>query len=75
MPPNSVCRYEVLDSMAPWMGGGEMIQDVFLDHSTYAEPPGRSTLPRCRPCLESLRPDLGGVGGTDEESLKSVATT
>ena len=23
------------------MGGGEMIQDVFLDHSTYAEPPGR----------------------------------
>lgn len=27
--------------MQPWMGGGEMIQDVFLDHSTYAEPPGR----------------------------------
>ena len=23
------------------MGGGEMIQDVFLDHSTYAEPPSR----------------------------------
>jgi cysteine desulfurase/selenocysteine lyase len=23
------------------MGGGEMIQDVFLDHSTYAAPPMR----------------------------------
>ncbi|GFR43946.1 hypothetical protein Agub_g5085, partial [Astrephomene gubernaculifera] len=34
-------RYEVLESMQPWMGGGEMIQDVFLDHSTYAPPPAR----------------------------------
>lgn len=32
---------EVLESMPPWMGGGEMIQDVFLDHSTYALPPAR----------------------------------
>ncbi len=23
------------------MGGGEMIADVFLDHSTYAAPPAR----------------------------------
>lgn len=23
-------------------GGGEMIADVFLDHSTYADPPSRS---------------------------------
>jgi len=34
-------RPEVLADMPPWMGGGEMIQDVFLDHSTYAPPPGR----------------------------------
>ncbi|KAF8071197.1 NFS2 [Scenedesmus sp. PABB004] len=34
-------RAEVLESMPPWMGGGEMIQDVFLDHSTYAAPPAR----------------------------------
>ena len=27
--------------MPPFLGGGEMIQDVFLDHSTYAEPPSR----------------------------------
>ena len=61
MPPDSVCRYEVLDSMTPWMGGGEMIQDVFLDHSTYAEPPGRSTPPR--PDSESLCFDLDRVRG------------
>ncbi len=29
----------VLQAMPPFMGGGEMIQDVFLDHSTYAELP------------------------------------
>ena len=34
-------RMEILEEMPPWMGGGEMIQDVFLDHSTYAEPPSR----------------------------------
>ena len=34
-------RYDVLETMQPWMGGGEMIQDVFLDHSTYALPPAR----------------------------------
>lgn len=35
------CRLEVLQQMPPFLGGGEMIQDVFLDHSTYAEPPSR----------------------------------
>jgi len=34
-------KLELLESMRPWMGGGEMIQDVYLDHSTYAPPPGR----------------------------------
>jgi len=34
-------RLDVLESMPPWMGGGEMIADVFLEKSTYAEPPGR----------------------------------
>ena len=27
--------------MQPWMGGGEMIQDVYLEYSTYAPPPLR----------------------------------
>jgi cysteine desulfurase/selenocysteine lyase len=34
-------RLEVLEQMPPFQGGGEMIQDVYLDHSTYAEPPSR----------------------------------
>jgi len=34
-------KAEVLEGMPPWMGGGEMIQDVYLDHSTYAPPPAR----------------------------------
>ena len=32
---------DVLETMPPWMGGGEMIQDVFMDRSTYAPPPAR----------------------------------
>jgi cysteine desulfurase/selenocysteine lyase len=34
-------RMDVLESMPPWMGGGEMIADVFLEKSTYAGPPAR----------------------------------
>ncbi|MDF0553824.1 SufS family cysteine desulfurase [Kamptonema sp. UHCC 0994] len=32
-------KLELLRSMPPFMGGGEMIADVFLDHSTYADLP------------------------------------
>lgn len=32
-------RKELLEDMPPYMGGGEMIADVFLDRSTYAELP------------------------------------
>ncbi|KAK4758176.1 hypothetical protein SAY87_019477 [Trapa incisa] len=34
-------KIELLSEMPPFLGGGEMISDVFLDHSTYAEPPLR----------------------------------
>lgn len=34
-------KLDLLRSMPPWMGGGEMIADVFLDHSTYADVPHR----------------------------------
>ena len=27
--------------MPPWMGGGDMIDEVFLERSTYAPPPMR----------------------------------
>jgi cysteine desulfurase/selenocysteine lyase len=32
-------KLEVLQAMPPFLGGGEMIQDVSLDHATYAELP------------------------------------
>jgi cysteine desulfurase/selenocysteine lyase len=32
-------KLAVLEAMPPFLGGGEMIQDVFLDHATYAELP------------------------------------
>ncbi|KAK9062697.1 hypothetical protein SSX86_019886 [Deinandra increscens subsp. villosa] len=34
-------KSELLAAMPPFLGGGEMIADVFLDHSTYADPPSR----------------------------------
>lgn len=36
-----VVRPEMYDRMDPWQGGGEMIQRVRLEESTYAEPPLR----------------------------------
>ncbi|CAN6217572.1 unnamed protein product [Urochloa humidicola] len=33
--------FEMLSSMEPFLGGGEMIVDVFDEKSTYAEPPSR----------------------------------
>jgi cysteine desulfurase/selenocysteine lyase len=32
-------KLDLLNAMPPFFGGGEMIQDVFLDHSTYAALP------------------------------------
>jgi cysteine desulfurase / selenocysteine lyase len=32
-------KEEILNAMPPFLGGGEMIADVYLDHSTYAELP------------------------------------
>ncbi|MEA5422014.1 SufS family cysteine desulfurase [Synechococcus sp. CCY9202] len=32
-------REELLEAIPPFLGGGEMIQDVYLDHSTWAELP------------------------------------
>jgi cysteine desulfurase/selenocysteine lyase len=36
-----IVRPEMYDRMDPWQGGGEMIQRVRLEQSTYAEPPLR----------------------------------
>ena len=34
-------KESVLNSMAPYKGGGEMIDEVYMDHSTYAPAPAR----------------------------------
>ncbi len=34
-------RYELLAAMPPFLTGGSMIEQVFIDHSTYAPPPAR----------------------------------
>eukprot|EP00850_Spirogloea_muscicola_P021980 SM000270S10377 [mRNA] locus=s270:85463:88329:- [translate_table: standard] len=34
-------KHELLQAMPPFLGGGEMISEVLLDHSTYAEPPSK----------------------------------
>ncbi|KAK4270748.1 hypothetical protein QN277_019522 [Acacia crassicarpa] len=34
-------KSDILSTMPPFLGGGEMISDVYLDHSTYADPPSR----------------------------------
>jgi len=34
-------RRELLDAMPPFMGGGDMIETVTLEHSTWAAPPAR----------------------------------
>jgi cysteine desulfurase/selenocysteine lyase len=34
-------REEILNEMPPYKGGGEMIDEVYMDHSTYAKAPAR----------------------------------
>jgi cysteine desulfurase/selenocysteine lyase len=34
-------KYDILDSMPPWQGGGEMIDQVTFEKTTYAKPPAR----------------------------------
>lgn len=34
-------RAEILRDMPPFLGGGEMIRKVYIDHSSYADPPMR----------------------------------
>jgi cysteine desulfurase/selenocysteine lyase len=47
-------RRELLDSMPPYHGGGEMIDRVFEDHSTYAPVPHK---------FEAGTPNAGGAVG------------
>jgi cysteine desulfurase (EC 2.8.1.7) len=52
-------KKEVLRAMPPFLGGGEMIADVFLDHATYADIPHKfeaalQPLPSDRPRAPSI---------------------
>ena len=47
-------RYDILDAMGPWQGGGDMVLEVGLDRATYREPPHR---------FEAGTPDIAGVIG------------
>ncbi|HEY2680279.1 MAG TPA: cysteine desulfurase [Candidatus Udaeobacter sp.] len=47
-------RAELLDSMPPWQGGGEMIVSVTLEKSTYKKPPHR---------FEAGTPNIAGAIG------------
>ncbi|MES2443274.1 MAG: cysteine desulfurase [Pseudomonadota bacterium] len=47
-------RYELLDAMPPWQGGGSMIDRVTFAKTTYAPPPGR---------FEAGTPHIVGVLG------------
>lgn len=47
-------RYELLDSMDPFMGGGDMILTVTMDRSTWADVPAK---------FEAGTPNVGGAVG------------
>ncbi|ATY33603.1 cysteine desulfurase [Sphingomonas psychrotolerans] len=47
-------RYDLLDAMPPWQGGGSMIDRVTFERTTYAPPPGR---------FEAGTPHIVGVVG------------
>lgn len=34
-------RYELLDALPPFLTGGSMIEEVYMDHSTFLPPPAR----------------------------------
>ncbi|KAH7566092.1 hypothetical protein JRO89_XS08G0083500 [Xanthoceras sorbifolium] len=66
-------KSDLLSAMPPFLGGGEMISDVFLDHSTYADPPSR----RCCKLGENLSPrfeiDLQGKTQAECSAASEVA--
>jgi cysteine desulfurase/selenocysteine lyase len=49
-------RRELLEAMPPWQGGGDMIETVTFEHSTYAPVPHK---------FEAGTPDIAGVIGLD----------
>jgi cysteine desulfurase/selenocysteine lyase len=63
-------KAELLAQMPPWQGGGEMIANVSLDHSTYADPPHRFEA-GTPPILEAIGLDaaIGWLTGQDRAAI------
>jgi cysteine desulfurase / selenocysteine lyase len=76
-------RAELLDEMPPFLGGGEMIESVWMDHSTFAAPPHKfeaGTMPIAQAVgLDAAIDYLSGIGldaiRAHEERLISSALT
>lgn len=49
-------KREILDAMPPWQGGGDMIETVTFEKTTFAAPPQR---------FEAGTPDIAGAVGLD----------
>ncbi|MGY9005534.1 MAG: cysteine desulfurase [Alphaproteobacteria bacterium] len=47
-------KFDLLQTMPPWQGGGDMIRTVSFDHTEYADPPYR---------FEAGTPNIAGVIG------------
>ncbi len=47
-------KFELLEAMPPWQGGGEMIEHVTIETSTYQKPPYK---------FEAGTPNIGGAVG------------
>jgi cysteine desulfurase/selenocysteine lyase len=71
-------RRELLDEMPPFLGGGEMIETVWMDHSTFAQPPHKfeaGTMPIAEAAGLSAAIDylseigLGGVHAHEQSLL------
>jgi cysteine desulfurase/selenocysteine lyase len=61
-------RYELLERFEPFLGGGDMIEEVWFEQSTWAGLPAR---------LEAGTPNIGGVAGLGAaiEFLERVGMT
>jgi cysteine desulfurase / selenocysteine lyase len=76
-------RRELLDEMPPFLGGGEMIETVWIDHSTFAPPPHKfeaGTMPIAEAAGLSAAMDYLNEIGLDaihqhEQSLVTDALT
>ena len=65
-------RLELLDAMSPFLGGGEMIMEVYPDHSTYKAPPHKFEAGTMNIAEEiGLATAIGYLDGLGMENVRS----